>query len=208
MLDNGAYMPERAHETDYYNCKCPICGKVFHCKPYHLKKYKTHYCSKDCQIIAKKIYMKGSGNHQFGLKGSRNASWKSDRRISRYGYIQLRVPEHPFAPKDGFVFEHRLVAEKYLLTEENSVVIDGKRYLSPKYDVHHKDFDRTNNDVNNLVVMLKGDHVRLHAKEDYKLRSTDEHGRLLAGSVKDKRTRVHEFAETERGGNGFGSTGR
>lgn len=48
-----------------------------------------------------------------------------------------------------------MVAEKYLLTEENSIEINGQKYLSPDYDVHHIDFNRLNNDKNNLYVLKK-----------------------------------------------------
>ena len=152
------------HGEDWYNLTCPICGKKFHMKPCHVKKYKNHYCSRECHREAKKEYMSGEKNHQFGIKGKDNASWKSDRKLTTYGYLAVRMPNHPFSPKDGFVFEHRLVAEKYLLTEENSIEIDGKKYLRKEYDVHHIDFDRRNNKVENLLVMTKKEHKILHNK--------------------------------------------
>lgn len=34
------------------------------------------------------------------------------------------------------------------------------------YDVHHIDHDKTNNDIQNLTLLKRGDHVRLHSKED------------------------------------------
>jgi len=110
----------------------------------------------------KKILFSGNGNHQYGLKGSKNSSWKSDERISSYGYKLIRVLNHPFRNSDDMVFEHRLLAEKYLLTEENSVFVNGIAYLSKEYDVHHKDFNRANNSLDNLVVMKKSAHKRLH----------------------------------------------
>jgi hypothetical protein len=108
-------------------------------------------------------YMKGNGNHQYGLRGNLNSSWKSDERISYYGYKLIRCLDHPFKNCDGFVFEHRLVAEKFLLDDTNSVMIDGKLYLSPDYDVHHIDFNRLNNDPSNLLVITRSDHAQLHA---------------------------------------------
>lgn len=148
----------------WYNCTCPVCGKKFHLKPSHISKHKNHYCSKRCFYDAKKEYMKGSGNHQYGLKGDKNASWKTDRKLSRYGYIQVRCLNHPFRDKADMIFEHRLVAEKYLLNDENSVIVDGKRYLKKSYQVHHKNFDRTDNRVENLQVMTGKEHRRLHNK--------------------------------------------
>lgn len=153
------------NDTSWNNCVCPVCGKAFHLKPYHIKRVKTKpCCSKKCLYEYKKTLMSGEGNHQYGLKGSKNASWKSDRHISRFGYWQVRCLDHPFRDKQDFVFEHRLVAEQHLLTDENSVEIDGKRYLSPEYVVHHIDFNRLNNDPENLVVMTKQEHQRFHAK--------------------------------------------
>lgn len=65
-----------------------------------------------------------------------------------------------------------MVAEKYLLTKENSIEIDGKRYLKNEYVVHHLDFDRQNNKIENLKIMLRSEHGTLHAnlnkKDDFK----------------------------------------
>jgi len=93
-----------------------------------MNRSKHKYCSIDCFKLDKMEYMRGEGNHQYGLRGKENASWKSDIRISTYGYVLRRMPEHPFCNIDGFVFEHRLIAEEYLLNDANSVLIHGKRY--------------------------------------------------------------------------------
>lgn len=153
-----------SHKEGYFNCKCPVCNKKFHLKPYMLKKYKTHYCSKECHRLAKKEYMKGEKNHQYGLKGDKNSSWKSNKKITSYGYIKIRNLEHPFKDCDGFVFEHRLIVEKYLLNNDNSIEIKGKKYLKPEYIVHHKDFNKLNNDISNLQIMTLEEHTSLHSK--------------------------------------------
>ena len=157
-------MASNKHGDDFLNCTCPICGKQFHLKPYALKKSKTHYCSRACHREAKKEYMKGEKNHQFGLRGSKNASFVSDYRLNRLGYYITRCENHPFCSKQGFVLEHRLVAEKYLLTDEFAVEVNGKKYLNPDVEVHHINFDRTDNRPENLKIMAKNDHKKLHAK--------------------------------------------
>lgn len=155
---------KRSHKKEgYLNCECPICKEKFHLKPYQLNNGShNHYCSIECHRIAKKEYMKGNKNHQYGLKGSKNATWKSDKKVTNYGYIKVRCLNHPYKDSDDMVFEHRLVAEKYLLNEENSIEIDGKRYLKPEYIVHHKDMNKKNNKADNLEIMTLSEHCKLH----------------------------------------------
>lgn len=153
---------ERESKNGYFNCKCKTCGKPIHLKPYAANRYDSHYCCKECYLKALSDRMVGEKNHQFGLKGSKNSSWKSDFKISSYGYKMQRVLDHPFANSDGFVFCHRLVAEEFLLDDTNSVIVNDKRYLNPELDVHHIDEDKTNNDVSNLMILTKGEHRRLH----------------------------------------------
>lgn len=168
----------REQDENYLNCTCVVCGKKFHVKKSHLERYPTHTCSPECTKEQQRRRMTGENNHQYGLRGEKNASWKGGRKISSYGYVLIYDPEHPFCNGDGNVFEHRLVAEKYLLNDENSVIINGIRYLSPDYAVHHKDFNRQNNDVSNLEVMTKGEHVTLHNLTNP--RERDELGRFIA----------------------------
>lgn len=147
------------------NCSCFICGKGFHRKQSHMDKNGKNYCSYLCHNEAKKKYMSGELNHQFGLLGDLNSSWRSDTRISVYGYRLVRDLEHPFKNVDGFVFEHRMVAEAHLLEPEWTVEVGGKKYLDPEYVVHHKDHDRLNNDVDNLEVMKRSEHTRMHVSK-------------------------------------------
>lgn len=150
------------------NCECAFCGKLIHVKQSQMNKCIKNYCSIECANKDKKIRYAGSKNHQYGLKGNKNSSWKSDEKISFYGYKLIRVLDHPFKNCDDFVFEHRLVAEKYLLTNDNSIDINGKKYLKKGYVVHHLDFNRQNNDVSNLIIMLRGHHTALHVKMNNK----------------------------------------
>lgn len=151
---------------------CPVCGKQFHVKPRDLRKAKHEpCCSRACLGIYRSRIYQGENNPNYGNRGSRNPIWKSDRKISNYGYAMVRVPDHPFCDCDGFVREHRLVAEQYLLTPETTVWVDGKPYLSPDYIVHHKDHNRLNNDPDNLEVMTLADHMRFHHQERKELAS-------------------------------------
>ena len=121
--------------------------------------------------------MAGDKNHQYGLKGENNATWKSNVKRTSYGYIMIRNLEHPFRDKQGFVFEHRLVAEKHHLTPLNSVEIDGSLYLKSGYEIHHKNFDRTDNRPENLVVLTRKEHRTIHNKLNPNQR--DKKGRFV-----------------------------
>lgn len=154
-------------EGEYRKAKpnhiCPICGK-----PFHLSESENRFvncCSYKCMGEYRKIFYVGENNPNYGNKGSKNPIWKSDKRISPYGYILVRDESHPYRNVDGFVFEHRLIAERYLLTEENRVEINGKFYLKKGFDVHHKDRNRQNNSPENLLVLTRSEHMKLHHKE-------------------------------------------
>lgn len=139
---------------------CEICNKEFLVKPSHYERRKT--CSPNCDSRRRKITNLGKGNPNYGNKGVKSKLFKGEI-IERKGYIYEYHPNHPFRCEDGRVRQHRIVAEKYLLTDENSVIINGIKYLSPEYEVHHIDEDKKNNNINNLVVLTKEDHMRLHS---------------------------------------------
>jgi hypothetical protein len=42
---------------------------------------------------------------------------------------------------------------------------DHRGPIPPDYDIHHKDHNKLNNDITNLVMLTKADHTRLHAEE-------------------------------------------
>lgn len=160
----GNLMKKVSHDRKLPNVKCVICGKDFWRKPSHLERVKQSTCSKECKNSLSKKRMSGMGNHQYGLKGKDNPTWKSDIRISEHGYRLIRDLNHPFRTLSDFVLEHRLIAEKYLLNAENSVEVDGKTYLNPSLEVHHIDEDKLNNSPENLLVLTKSEHMKLHNK--------------------------------------------
>ena len=59
---------------------CPICGKEYQIKQKRYKRIKTQSCcSIECASELKKITYLGERNHQFGLKGELNASFKGEK---------------------------------------------------------------------------------------------------------------------------------
>lgn len=92
--------------------------------------------------------------------GSDNIGWKGGRRTDQFGYIQVRVyDDSPFASMrnvTGYVKEHRLVMAQSL-----------GRCLLAKESVHHKDRNKHNNTLENLVLMDKNSHFPLqHYREE------------------------------------------
>lgn len=71
------------------------------------------------------------------------------------GYRVVYMPEHPRAMLSenwqGYVYEHIVEAEKSI----------GRRLRSCEV-VHHLDSDRSNNMASNLLVIEKGQHIKLH----------------------------------------------
>ena len=51
-----------------------------------------HCCSKECSIELRKIRMSGENNHQYGLKGALNSSYKGGEKINVGGYILIYSP--------------------------------------------------------------------------------------------------------------------
>jgi len=93
---------------------------------------------------------KGENNPMFGKLGKESTNWKGGRNFS-YGYILIYKQDYPFTV-NNYVFEHRLVMEKHL-----------GRYLTKEEVVHHIDFNRENNNINNLHLFPNhSEHINYH----------------------------------------------
>ena len=170
------------------NCECAVCKRKMYIKPSRLKRVKNGItCSKECANKLKSEYMQGEGNHQFGLTGDKNASFKGKCIESEFGYILEYCPGHPY-PHDSSnnttrVFQHRLVIERNSDKFDDIYfeIINGWKVLKPIYEVHHINEVRTDNRLENLQIVTKGEHRIIHNNKKEILR--DSLGRII-GVVK------------------------
>lgn len=84
-----------------------------------------------------------------------------DRREHADGYIIVRVADEEITQhsvrKDGWMYEHRYVAECVL----------GRR-LRPDEQVDHRNEDKHDNRWSNLRVMTRADHASRHYQDRYR----------------------------------------
>lgn len=84
-------------------------------------------------------------------KGIKNKGWY----IDTYGYKRIRVLNHPYRDKQGYVCEHRLVMEKHL-----------GRFLFPEEEIHHINGIKIDNRIENLEILYSSEHRTKHNLEN------------------------------------------
>ena len=86
-----------------------------------------------------------------------NNTYMKDRYLN--GYKLIFSPNSPSAMSssnwEGWAYEHRVIMERHL-----------GRPLSSDEVVHHLDYYRDNNKIENLIVLSKEDHRKLHSYYD------------------------------------------
>lgn len=164
---------------------CIVCGE--HCRksrsPANMKVL-PRFCSQKCSGKFKSMNKKGSTKNFKGIckqcgkefetykspsrdnpkfcslkcigesqKGENNPAYNGGKYKSN-GYYVLFMPNHPNKQAKNIIFEHRFIMECKI-----------GRYLSEEEVVHHIDFDKLNNEPNNLMLFdSQKDHLAFHRK--------------------------------------------
>ena len=138
---------------------CQQCGKEEWTFPCFEESRK--FCSYECRYE----FMRTDSGYADRVKGSKNPMWKGGVVNHTDGYFYEHAPNHPCS-SNGYVLQHRLIAEKMLLslcpTSPHLVKIDGILCLNPESVVHHKNESRKDNRLENLEVLTRGEHSTLH----------------------------------------------
>lgn len=148
----------KSHNPNYFSCE--ICGKLVYRKPSNVMNH--IFCSNQCTAIFRKNsnYFIGENNPNYN-----NIRIKDNEIMNKNGYVWIRKMKHPYKTDDGWIREHRVVFEEnfqFLLNDKNSIEMDGIRYIKEVYDVHHLDLNKTNNVADNLTMLTRSEHKKLH----------------------------------------------
>lgn len=104
------------------------------------------------RILARHGY-KARLNRETGKVEHFAPRWRGGISYDEKGYKRLYLPNYKYANKGGLVKEHRLIMEKVI-----------GRKLGIDEVVHHKNGIKTDNSMDNLEVMTRSEHTKLHNK--------------------------------------------
>ena len=141
--------------------KCFVCGKEFEINDARIGKAK--FCSRRCK-----------GKHLASLPMEKQLNWKGGRNKMQSGYIRIHT-------KDGWIYEHRLVAEKKL----------GRPLR--KYEVcHHINGIKWDNQKNNIIVLTQKKHLSMETKKLWKQGKIKPHPKGFVNSGSFKKSKKYE----------------
>lgn len=135
--------------------KCTHCGIMFTPK----RKEQT-YCSRSCASVKK-------GKSRYGQKTGPQHGKVYSRKKDKDGYFRVYAGLHPFACGRLMIFEHVMLMELSI----------NRKLLSTEV-VHHINHVRSDNRMENLQLMTRKEHCRLHGEESALKKARVENGRF------------------------------
>lgn len=132
-------------KTDYFNkkfilgkcwCGCGIDIPIKKPRRNELRRYILNHKNKG-------KYGKDSANYRTGITEDKSR-----------GYATIIRRHHKYRDNRNRVYLHRYLKE-----------LDLGYYITPEYDVHHINYNKKDNRLENLQVLLKSDHTKYHIKK-------------------------------------------
>jgi len=150
--------------------KCKLCSKEFYAKPSHLKLGWGKYCSRDCSSIAQRkgSYVKceicGKEVWKIPKDINRSKSGKffcSKSCQTKWRNVEYSGENHPFWQGGEHIYRNKMLKcegkPRCKLCKMNDL-----RVLV----VHHKDYNRRNSDISNLVWLCRNCHHLTHNHQE------------------------------------------
>lgn len=162
----GKANKERYRKESLMNCD--FCGKEFEYRGRHKKRNKHFYCSRDCSYKAKskKLLVKCDWCNKQFLKKRNDiertetnfCSTECTHNFHRWSGISGSSPKVEGVPI------HRKIMSEYL-----------NRPLNSYEEVHHIDGNHSNNKIENLELLNKTEHSKVHAS----IKKRDNYGKFI-----------------------------
>ena len=116
------------------------------------------------------------GQHLKGIKRVFTKEWKENISSARRRLFANSAKG--ITKKQNGYIEHTTGENKGRLVHITIMEKAIGRRLSPGEVVHHVDHKRSNNELENLVLMSRSDHASMHAQESYLTRTRNENGQF------------------------------
>ena len=154
-------------KKEYLDFECPICNKKIkiYSKDHRVKNNSKIYCSKKCSDIGHKtgcLICCKHCNKQFYSTRHKFCSKECARQYRKENYNHKIYEENGYLVKyingynkKGNAKIHRIIMEEYL-----------ERKLSPDEVVHHINHNKKDNRIENLQVMSRGEHSKIHRLDE------------------------------------------
>jgi hypothetical protein len=145
-------MPKNGKEVP-----CPTCGTQNYWSQSRLKKKNNHFCGQSCYSEWQKSKPSNTGRTRFKkgiipwnkgiewheMRGEKSPNWKGGKTIMKNGYVWLSQQK---------MYQHHYVW-----------IRDSEWHFIPqRFDIHHKNLNKQDNRIENLVCIPKHIHTKLH----------------------------------------------